>query len=99
MVKKEVALAIGGSIETFTSAIETEWGFDDNDRRTAVIWCGGASVPAPLGVLPYTPQRGRSWARSGPVAQRRARLPHRQRRACRGAFRARTCAESCRSMT
>jgi hypothetical protein len=32
MVKKEVALAIGGSIETFTSAIETEWGFDDNDR-------------------------------------------------------------------
>jgi hypothetical protein len=32
MVKKEAALAIGGSIETFTSVIETEWGFDDNDR-------------------------------------------------------------------
>ena len=32
MVKKEVALSTGTTIEDFTSAIVTEWGFDDNDR-------------------------------------------------------------------
>ena len=34
MVKKEVALAVGTPITTFTSAIETEWVFDENDRLT-----------------------------------------------------------------
>ena len=32
MTKKEVALSYGDPIETFTSAIVTQWGFDDNDR-------------------------------------------------------------------
>ena len=35
MTKRERALAIGGTIDTFTSAQVTEWGFDDNDRMTS----------------------------------------------------------------
>ncbi len=34
MTKKEVALATGTTIEDFTSAVVTEWGFDKNDRMT-----------------------------------------------------------------
>lgn len=32
MIKRERALTLGGTIDTFTSAQVTEWGFDDNDR-------------------------------------------------------------------
>ncbi len=35
MTKKEVALATGATEEDFTSAIVTEWGFDENDRLTS----------------------------------------------------------------
>ena len=35
MTKKEVALGFGSPITTFTSAIVTEWGFDQNNRLTS----------------------------------------------------------------
>ncbi len=35
MTKKEVALAVGSPITTFTSAIVTEWAFDKNNRLTS----------------------------------------------------------------
>jgi RHS repeat-associated protein len=35
MTKKEVALSFGSPIETFTTAIVTEWGFDKNNRLTS----------------------------------------------------------------
>jgi len=41
MTKKEVALATGTTIEDFTSAVVTEWGFDKNNRQTSFKDDGG----------------------------------------------------------